>query len=134
MKILLGFLHTLLIMGTFAVSYNYYQGFPYEIPLFFYIFLGLGVVGVSVVWVVGHIIGAGAFGLAGGDFWDGMKMGAMIGGCQALGRLWPYMLAWAFGAFFGEGPNWHTVVSFVMFMAMLAVSRLVAYIWSKVQA
>lgn len=126
-------LQGLFFMGVVALGADTYinagQGFGYEIPQWFYLFVGLGVIGIPAFWAVCHIIGGGLFGMAAGGIWDGMKLGFVLGGGMAVARLWPYAGAWGVGTFVGEGPIWIVVVSFMLAGFLYGLNKFVMYFW-----
>lgn len=131
---MLKLIHTLLLLGTFVCASNYYMNFQYDIPEYFYWFVFIGVIGVSVAWSFFHVVGGSLFGLAGGDVSDGVKMGAILGLGDALGRLWPYFFAWAGAAFFfAEGEQWHTYAALGGMAVCFVIKQMMRYIWVKVE-
>lgn len=130
-KTLFHIAQTFLMMATFAASCHYYERFDVVVPPVLYIILGFGIIGVSVVWFLFHLLGGGIFGVASGGIINGLKIGGTIGLGMSLGRLWPYAMIWAAGAFF-FGPPWHTVAAFLLGMFLFVVNRLMGYVWERV--
>jgi hypothetical protein len=135
MRGILSLVHLLLIAGTFAISCDYYGGFNIDIPEWFRYFVGFGVIGISILWTIVHIVGGSLMGMAGGTALDGLKMGLFIGGAASIGRLWPYAFAWAGGAFiYAPGSDiLHTIIPIVAGFVFLIVNFVVKYLWSQVE-
>jgi hypothetical protein len=132
---ILNVIHIFLIAGTFALSCDYYGDFGIAVPEWFQYFVGFGVLGISIIWTLIHVIGGSLMGIAGGTALDGVKMGLLIGGAWSVGRLWVYAFAWAGGAFFfaKEYPIWHTVIPVITGIIFLIINLTVKYIWNQVE-
>lgn len=132
---MIGLIHLFLVAGTFVVACDYYHDFGMELPEWFRYFVAIGVLGISVVWTIIHVIGGSLMGLAGGTALDGVKMGFLIGSAWSLGRLWPYAFAWAGGAFFfaTEYPIWHTIIPAIAGVLCLITSFVIKYLWAQVE-
>jgi hypothetical protein len=89
-----------------------------------------GVVGVSVVLALGHVVGGGFFGMVGGNILDGMRLGLVLGLGMAIGRLWPYILAWGGAGYFAKAPALHWVGAVVAAVICFGLYRVLIYFWS----
>lgn len=125
--------HLILLAGTFALAVDYYEGANYPIPQWLKWFVIFGVVGISMLWTLGHVIGGSIMGYAGGAMLDGMRMGLLLGGAWSIGRLWPYVMLWAAAAFFFAPSNlwWHTVLGILLGLALMVLHFGVKYIWGR---
>ena len=130
--------HSILMMATFAVSYAYFAGevgqeLSFEIPQLLYPVVGIGVIGISVITALFHVVGGGIMGATAGGVLMGMKMGFFLGLAYALGRLWLYAGA-AFGAsiLFWPEVQWSTIGLGVSTVVCLVIQKVTTFVWSKV--
>jgi len=130
MSFIMFIIHTVLMMGTLALTYEYYGQLHHDIPEMLRYFIYAGVAGVSIVWAVGHALGGSILGMAAGGVWDGVKLGSMLGLAMSFSRLWPYFLAFSVGAFLCEAPNWHTIGAILLTIIAFGLNLAVKYIWS----
>lgn len=130
MRLFMGIIHTILMMGTLALTYEYYDNLAYEIPSWVRTFVYFGVVGVSVVWALGHALFGAAMGIAAGGVMDGIRMGLILGVGMSIGRVWPYILTFSVGAFACHAPTWVVVASALAGFICLGVNTMVKFFWS----
>jgi hypothetical protein len=138
--------HSILMMLTFAVTYVYFaetscNEFPdacralaFELPEICYPIVMIGVVWVSVVTALFHIIGGGIMGATAGGVLMGMKMGLFLGLAYSLGRLWIYAGA-AFGAslFYWPEFKWSIILLGVLTVIFLVIQKVTTFVWSKIE-
>lgn len=129
-------LNAILISSVFTLGADKYvndgAGFGYILPDYFYYFVMIGVLGMSLMWTVLHVLGGCFFGFAAGGVWDGLKMGFLLGLGLGLSRLWPYSLAWAGGIFAGNAPLL-PIIGFLCLSGLLfALNQIVMYFWNNV--
>ena len=131
MVIIMGILHSILMMGVLALTYDYYDNIPkdyshlvdlIEIPVHF------GVIGISVLWAIGHAIFGGILGMAGGSLGEGIRLALVLGTANSIGRLWPYVLTFAGGAFLNHAENWVVIVAFLAGLLCLGISLFMTFI------
>lgn len=131
MRVIMGIIHFILMMGTLALTYEYYDNLAYEIPEIVHTIVYIGVIGVSVVWAVGHALFGAAMGIAAGGIMDGIRMGLILGIGMSLGRLWLYILTFSVGAFLCQADTWVIVASALGGLICLAVNNLVKFFWGS---
>ncbi len=132
MGVLLGVVHAFLYMLTLALTYAYYVEVNVDIPDWAYLFLGIAVIGVSLVIAIGHVIGGGLMGMTAGGILNGMRLGIMLGLSVSLGRLWPYMLIISVVAFIAHAPTWHWVTSMLLGLLFLGINLVTKFLWHRV--
>lgn len=132
-KIFMGLVHTILIMGTLALTYEYYGNLKegMDIPAIVHKLVYFGVLGVSVIWALGNALFGAAMGMAAGGIAEGIKMGLMIGVGLSIGRLWPYVVTFSVGAFLNHAEIWVIVCSALLGIACFAVNSTMSYIWGN---
>lgn len=123
-------LHTILVLGVVALTYDYYGQLDYELPDIIKYVVYAGVLGISVLWALLHAFGGGLMGMAGGDILDGIKLGSILGMAMAVGRLWPFLIAFSVGSFLCQAVWWHWVTAAALGVCCLAVHLGVNFIWS----
>lgn len=135
MKMLWGLVEMVLFALVIVLALEFYKPelIPLTIPHQAYTAALIGVVGISVLITLMHMGWGMVFGLAGGDFLDGVKLGGILGACYGIGRLWPYFLAWGVGSFFGEAPLWHTVVAVIMAFVVFSFKMIIKYFWGNME-
>lgn len=131
MRAFIGVVHAFLYTMTLAMTYAYYANVKAEVPEWAYVFLGIAVVGVSVVIAIGHVVGGGIMGMTAGGIWDGMRLGLTVGLGVALGRLWPYAAIIAVVGFLTQAPVWHWSVALVSGIVCYGIQFFVNYVWSS---
>lgn len=131
--------HGVLMMATFAVCYGYFaveagRELSFTIPELLYPIVGIGVIGISVVTAIFHIIGGGIMGATAGGVLMGMKMGLFLGLAYALGRLWLYAGA-AFGAsvLFWPEFKWSIIGLGFATIICLVIQKVTIFVWSRVE-
>lgn len=131
MALILAAIHGILMVGVMALTYEYFDNLPegYEtsveaikIPVYF------GVLGISVLWAAGHAVFGGIMGMAAGSVWDGIKLALILGTANSVGRLWPYVLTFAIGAFLNHAENWVVIISFLGSLACFGVYMFINFI------
>lgn len=131
--------HGVLMMFTFAVSYAYFAGevgreLPFAIPEIFYPIVMIGVVGVSVVTALFHIVGGGIMGATAGGVLMGMKMGLFLGLAYGIGRLWLYAgSAFVAGCFYWPTLKWSIIGLGLATVTCLVIQKVTTFIWSRVE-
>jgi hypothetical protein len=106
----MGIIHFILMMGTLALTYEYYDNLAYEIPKIVHTIVYVGVIGVSVVWALAH---------------------ALFGAAMSIGRLWVYVLTFSAGAFLCHAETWVIVASALVGFICLAINNLVKFFWGN---
>ena len=123
----------LLVTSVFALGADYYinngAGFGYVLPDYFYWFVIIGVLGMSVMWTLVHMLGGCLFGMAAGGVWDGLKLGFVLGAGLGVSRLWPYTMAWTAGIFAGDAPLMHILLWGMATGLLFGLNRFVMYFW-----
>jgi hypothetical protein len=127
----MGIIHFILMMGTLALTYEYYDNLAYEIPKIVHTIVYVGVIGVSVVWALAHALFGAAMGIAAGGVMDGIRMGLMLGVGMSIGRLWVYVLTFSAGAFLCHAETWVIVASALVGFICLAINNLVKFFWGN---
>lgn len=132
-------LHSVLMMLTFAVVFEYFsvesgRELSFDIPNIIYPIVGVGVIGISVVTALFHIVGGGIMGATAGGVLMGMKMGLFLGLAYAIGRLWLYVAA-AFGAslLFWPDFKWSIICLGLGSVICLVIQKVTLFIWGKVE-
>lgn len=132
-------LHSVLMMLTFTVVFEYFsvqagRELSFDIPQLIYPIVGVGVIGISVVTALFHIVGGGIMGATAGGVLMGMKMGLFLGLAYAFGRLWIYAGA-AFGAsiLFWPDFKWQIIGLGLTTIVCLVIQKVTVFIWSKVE-
>lgn len=132
--------HGVLMMFTFAVVYAYFakeagRELAFAIPEIFYPIVMVGVVGVSVVTALFHIIGGGIMGATAGGVLMGMKMGLFLGMAYALGRLWLYAgAAFTASIFFWPNQKWSIIGLGLSTVICLVIQKVTLFVWSKIES
>lgn len=131
--------HSILMMLTFAVTYVYFaeasgRVLSFDLPAICYPIVMIGVIWVSVVTALFHIIGGGIMGATAGGVLMGMKMGLFLGLAYSLGRLWIYAGA-AFGAslFYWPEFKWSIILLGVLTVIFLVIQKVTTFVWSKIE-
>lgn len=127
----MGIVHFILMMGTLALTYEYYDNLEYNIPKVVHTIVYAGVLGVSVVWAIGHALFGAAMGIAAGGVMDGIRMGLILGFGMSVGRLWPYVLTFAVGAFLCQAQTWVIVASALAGFVCLGINTMVKFFWGS---
>ncbi|MFT7144520.1 MAG: hypothetical protein ACI9TY_001675 [Alphaproteobacteria bacterium] len=135
-RLFMGLVHTILLMGTLALTYEYYGNLKegIVIPPIVHTIVYFGVLGVSVIWALAHAMFGAAMGVAAGGIVEGIKMGLTIGVGMSIGRLWPYILAFSVGAFLNHAVIWVVVGSALLGLVCLGVNSMMKYIWGNSQS
>lgn len=131
MKAIIGVIQAFLYMLTLALTYAYYAEVKVEVPDMWYTFLGIAIVGVSVLIAIGHVIGGGIMGMTAGGVWDGMRLGLTVGLGVALARLWPFAAIVAVVGFLTQAPLWHWALALFCAILFYAIKVFVDYIWAS---
>lgn len=136
LKPLIFIINTILISSVCALGAEQYvnngAGFGYVLPDYFYTFVFIGVLGVSLVWALLHILGGCLFGMAAGGFWDGVKLGVFLGVALGLSRLWPYVVAWTVGILAGNAPLMPILGYAFLALVLFGLNRVVLYFWGNI--
>lgn len=135
MKILFRIIEGVLWLAVFARAVKYYEPTLQEqVPLWMDMAIVVGVVGVTVLVAVGHVVGGGLMGLSAGGVLNGMKLGLLLGLSMGIGRLWPYLfaIAMASGLFNAPWYHWHTWIFLAMTVIALGLNLIVKYMWRHV--
>tara|TARA_R110000868_G_scaffold262401_2_gene521141 strand:- start:121974 stop:122387 length:414 start_codon:yes stop_codon:yes gene_type:complete len=132
-KIIMGIIHTVLLFGTLALTYEYYGNVKpqYELTEAMGHAIYFGVLGVSVLWALGNAVIGAAMGMAAGGILDGIKMGLTIGIGMSLGRLWPYVLVFALGAYLNNAEIWVIVGAILLGLVCFGINSMVMYVWGN---
>lgn len=132
MKKLWHLLNLLLLLGTLALAYKFYTNALDDIPDYFNWIMAAGIIGISLAQTCFFVIGGSIFGAVQGGMFESMRLGLMVGGMMAVGRLWPFALAWTFGAFlFSPNTILHTALGLLATLVCFMVNRAVSYLWSE---
>ena len=131
MRTVIGVIQAFLYMMTLALTYAYYVNVRVDIPEWAYTFLGIAVVGVSVLIAMGHVVGGGIMGMTAGGIWDGMRLGLTVGLGVALARLWPFAAIVAVVGFLTQAPVWHWSLALILAIIFYAIKVFVDYIWAS---
>ncbi|MEC8467369.1 MAG: hypothetical protein VXY83_03335 [Pseudomonadota bacterium] len=133
MQLFMGLVHAVLMMGTLALTYEYYDNLAegYQLPEIIHTIVYAGVIGVSVVWAIGHALFGAAMGIAAGGVMDGIRMGLILGVGMSIGRLWPYILTFSTGAFFCHAETWVVVASALLGFVCLGINTMVKFFWGN---
>lgn len=139
MKLIFGAVHGFLMLSTFLVATDFYNPDFIRVPIpdILYQVVLIGVPGISLVWALGHVVIAGglfAISSGGSSLLEGLGSGAIIGFGMAVGRLWPYAMCWALGAFFTAQSFWHAPLAFIAGTIFFGIERMVKYIWGRVDS
>jgi len=132
-------LHSVLMMLTFAVVYAYFakesgMTLKFEIPELFYPIVGVGVIGISIVTALFHVVGGGIMGATAGGVLMGMKMGLFLGLAYALGRLWLYAGAsFAASVLFWPDFKWSIIGLGMSTVICLVIQKVTLFIWGRVE-
>lgn len=133
MALIMAVIHSILMMGVLALTYDYFSNVPEDyahiieyirMPVYF------GVVGVSILWAVGNALFGCILGVASGSVWDGIKLAVIIGSANSIGRLWPYILTFAGGAFLNHAEPWIVVITAIGGVACLGLSLFMRFVRS----
>lgn len=131
--------HSVLMMFTFAVTYVYFaqqagRELSFVLPEIFYPIVMVGVIGVSVVTALFHIVGGGIMGATAGGVLMGMKMGLCLGLAYALGRLWVYAGAsFAAGCFYWPDFKWQIIGLGIATIICLVIQKVTDFVWARVE-
>lgn len=132
MKKLWHLINFALLLGTLALSYKYYTNALDDIPDYFNWVMAIGIVGISLAQTFFFIIGGSILGAVQGGMFESMRLGLMVGGMLAIGRLWPFALAWTAGAFlFSTSTILHTAGAAIITLICFMMNRAVKYLWSE---
>lgn len=131
MRAVIGVIQAFLYMMTLALTYAYYANVRVDVPEWAYTFLGLAVIGVSILIAMGHVVGGGIMGMTAGGIWDGMRLGLTVGLGVALARLWPFAAIIAVVGFLTQAPVWHWATALVLAIIFYAIKVFVDYIWAS---
>ncbi len=128
-------LQFLLAIAVLAISTSYYDSsvIEYVIPEYIYWFAIIGVPGLSLLVAGFSLVGGGFFGIVGGTFLEGLKMGLLIGLTNGIARLWPYLLAWSAGAYFGNQPLLKVIGIALIGAVVYSLHLAVNYFWHNIQ-
>ena len=124
-------IHALLMAGVMALTYEYYDNLKgFDIPDALRIVVYVGVLGVSILWALGHALVGMVMGVAAGGVLEGLSMGLKLGIGLSVGRLWPYVGTFAVGAFLC-GQDLLTVIGAALVaLVCFAIDFSMRYIWS----
>lgn len=123
--------HGILMMGVLALTYEYYGKVePDVIPELVHLIVYIGVVGVSVIWALVHALGGAIMGATAGGVWSGIRLGLSLGLLMSVGRLWPYVFTFAFGAYFCGAEIWQIVGSVMLGIICAGVNFATKFIWN----
>ena len=131
MKAVIGVVQIFLYMMTLVMTYAYYANVKVDVPEWGYSFLGVAIVGVSVVIAIGHVIGGGIMGMTAGGVLSGMRLGLTLGLCVALARLWPFAAIIGVVGFLTKAPTWHWVLAIICALVFYLIQVFVNYIWQS---
>lgn len=132
-------LHGLLMMCTFTVVYAWFaketgMELKFAVPEILYPIVMVGVIGVSVVTALFHVVGGGIMGATAGGVLMGMKMGLFLGLAYAIGRLWLYAGAsFAASCLFWPEYKWTIIGLGLLTVTCLAVQKVTLFVWTKVE-
>lgn len=135
------FVHGVLMMATFAVSFAFFKNLigeelSFAMPEFMNMLVGVGVIGISIASALFHVVGGGVLGATAGDFLYGMRIGLMLGLAYALGRVWIYAGS-AFGASLLFWPDEKVKMYTIGLGLVTVVCALIqvgtTFIWSKLK-
>jgi len=117
-----------------AVVANYYakggeHWYPVGEPVYYGVLIAALI--VPVFWAVMHLCGGVLFGIAAGGFLDGCRLGLTLGLGMALGKMWPYMLAFGLGVYLGDGPLLYAIIGGVLGVLLFGLDRVMNYFWNS---
>ena len=131
MMLIMAAIHAVLMMGTLAVTYEYYGKLGMELPDVVTAVVYIGVVGVSVVWAFAHALGGAIMGATAGGVWNGIRLGLSLGLAMGVGRLWPYVFTFSVGAYLCGAASWEIVGSIMAGIVCLAIHGATKFIWNS---
>lgn len=124
-------LHGILMLGTLALTYDFYGQLDAPLPEVITWVVYLGVFGISVGWALVHALLGCLMGMAAGGIWDGLKLGVILGGLLSIGRLWPYLITFSIGSFLCQSPLWLIIVPFLLGLACLGIYTFTKFMWGQ---
>ena len=138
MALIMGVIHLVLMMGTAAIVFEFYDPsflisdiLGESTTSLFKIFVYGGVLGISLLWALMHAVSGCLMGMAAGGILDGLRLGGALGLVNGVARLWPYILTFGAIGFFVGAPVWHVVAAVLIGLSCLALHVGVKFIWAS---